>query len=61
MINKYLGSVIRHALTVVAGALGVVGLSEAQAAQFVTVNAEVIGAIVLYALGQGLSFIKINK
>lgn len=61
MFNKYIGSILRHALTVAAGALGAIGVSEAQQSQFILVNSDVILAILLYAIGQALSFLKTQK
>lgn len=58
MFNNYLGSILRHGLTVAAGALGAIGVSEAQQAQFVAVNTEIVLAVLVYGIGQALSFLK---
>lgn len=61
MFNRYLGSLLRHGLTVAAGALGAIGVNEAQQAQFIAVNSEIVLAVVIYGIGQALSFLKEQK
>lgn len=61
VLDRYLGGVVRHFLTFLAGVLVAYGLSEAQSAQFVAVNTEVIMGVLSYVLGQGLSFINTKK
>lgn len=61
MFNKYLGSILRHAFTVAAGALGAIGVSEAQQAQFIAINSEIILSVLIYGVGQSLSFLKVSK
>jgi len=47
-----LGSVVRHLLTAVAGALVGVGVAEPAAADFTQAAEPVVGGLILYALGQ---------
>jgi len=47
-----LGSVVRHMLTAVAGALVGVGVAEPAAADFTQAAEPVVGGLILYALGQ---------
>ena len=61
MFNKYLGSILRHAFTVAAGALGAIGVSEVQQAQFIAINSEIILSVLIYGIGQSASFIRIQK
>lgn len=61
MFNKYLGSILRHGLTVAAGALAAIGVSEAQQAQFIAINSEIILSVLIYGVGQSLSFLKVSK
>lgn len=59
IIVKYVGNVVRHLLSLLAGILvakGVLGADEAEA--FVAANAEVVIGVVSYALAQGLSILK---
>lgn len=46
------GSIIRHLLTAVAGALVGVGVAEPAAADFTQAAEPVVGGILLYAIGQ---------
>lgn len=61
ILDKYLGGVVRHMLTFLAGILVAYGLSEGQTAQFVAVNTEVIVGVLSYVIGQGLSFVNTKK
>jgi hypothetical protein len=47
-----LGSVVRHLLTAVAGALVGVGVAEPAAADFTQAAEPVVGGLILYAVGQ---------
>ena len=47
-----LGSVVRHLLTAVAGALVGVGVAEPAAEDFTQAAEPVVGGLILYALGQ---------
>ena len=47
-----LGSVVRHLLTAVAGALVGVGVAEPAVADFTQAAEPVVGGLILYALGQ---------
>ena len=58
---KYIGSVVRHGLTFVAGVLVAYGVSNEQGAQFVASNYEVIMGLVAYMLAQGFSFAEKKK
>lgn len=53
---KYIGSIIRHALTFVAGVLVSYGVVKDGGAQWVATNQDVIMGLVAYALAQGFSF-----
>jgi hypothetical protein len=46
------GSIVRHLLTAVAGALVGVGVAEPAATDFVNAAEPVVGGILLYAIGQ---------
>ena len=47
-----LGSVVRHLLTAVAGALVGAGVAEPAAADFTQAAEPVVGGLILYAVGQ---------
>jgi hypothetical protein len=53
---KYLGSVVRHGLTFVAGVLVSYGVVKDGGAEFVATNHDVIMGLVAYAIAQGFSF-----
>lgn len=53
---KYLGSVVRHALTFVAGVLVSYGVVKDGGADWIATNQDVIMGLVAYALAQGFSF-----
>ncbi len=61
LVDKYVGSVVRHGLTALAGILVGYGVTQGQADEFILSNYEVIMGLIAYALGQGLSFIKTKK
>lgn len=62
LLSKYLGSVIRHMLTALGGGLVSLGVLRAgQDAAFVSVNSEVVIGLLVYAAGQGLSFVAKKK
>lgn len=57
--SKYLGSVIRHTLSALAGSLVAIGALEAgESANFIALNTEVISGILVYAFAQSLSFLE---
>lgn len=60
-LNGYFGSFLRHGLAVAAGALGSMGVEPGLAGQFVEVNSQVLIAVGLYAVSQGLSVLNTKK
>lgn len=61
LAKKYLGSFVRHGLTLVAGVLLAFGVSQETADSFVTVNTEVVIGLIVYAAAQAMSFISTDK
>ena len=62
MVKLYLGSLVRHAMTAVAGALIGLGVLSAQNQdKFVDANSEVVSGLALFAVGQGLSLLGKKK
>jgi len=57
----FLASIIRHLLTLAAGGLLAVGVSEADAHNLVTAAEPVVGGAVLYAASQAWSLIDKKK
>jgi hypothetical protein len=58
---KYVGSVVRHALTFVAGVLVSYGVVKDGGADWIATNQDVIMGLVAYALAQGFSFAEKKK
>lgn len=58
IVNKYVASLIRHALTIVAGWLAAIGLSEELIHQFTVANFEVLLAVALWLVAQGWSLLE---
>lgn len=56
-----LGSIIRHILTLSAGSLLAVGVSESQAHDFIAAAEPVVGGLVLYGGAQAWSIINKKK
>lgn len=57
----FLASIIRHLLTLAAGGLLTIGVSEADATNLVTAAEPIVGGAVLYGLGQAWSFFDKKK
>jgi len=60
MLN-FVGSIIRHLLTALGGALVGLGVAEADVNQFILASQPVLAGVIMYALGQGLSLVKAKK
>jgi len=60
LILKYAGSIIRHLLTFVSGALVSWGVVK-DGSLFISANQEVLVGLLMYALSQGLSFSEKKK
>lgn len=58
---KYVGSIVRHALTFVAGVLVSYGVVKDGGADWIATNQDVIMGLVAYALAQGFSFAEKKK
>ena len=56
LIEQYIGSLVRHGLTFLAGILVTKGIISGDGSGFVATNYEVIMGIVTYAIAQGFSF-----
>lgn len=61
IIEQYIGSLVRHWLTFLAGLLVAQGIIRDGGASFVSTNYEVAMGLIAYAIGQGFSFAKSKK
>jgi len=58
---RYIGSVVRHALTFVAGVLVSYGVVKDGGADWIATNQDVVMGLVAYALAQGFSLVDKKK
>lgn len=56
LIEQYIGSLVRHGLTFLAGILVTKGIISGDGAGFINTNYEIVMGVITYAIAQGFSF-----
>lgn len=61
VIKKYVGSLVRHGLTAIAGSLVTIGINESQADSFVSASTPIVIGVGTYIVSQAWSFLQKKK